>query len=78
MTSPSSPRPTTIGSKPAADEVASHPVRDHVVVLDDQDLGHDPTIVLCTAHFGLPNGDDLVTRFFRRKDEPDEPTNLSP
>jgi two-component system phosphate regulon sensor histidine kinase PhoR len=37
--------------------------------------------VLCTAHFGFPNGDDLVTRFFSRKkeatrDEP-EPVALS-
>jgi two-component system phosphate regulon sensor histidine kinase PhoR len=31
--------------------------------------------VLCTAFFGFPNGDDLVTRFFARKSTPpdDEP-----
>src|ERR1700722_7404538 len=30
-------------------EVARHPVGDHRVVLDDQDLGHAPTIVPCTG-----------------------------
>ena len=52
--------------------MASHAVRDHVVVFDDQDLGHAPTIVPCTAFFGFPNGDDLVTRFFGRKGAADD------
>ena len=30
--------------EPGRDEMARHPVGDHVVVLDDQDLGHGPTI----------------------------------
>ncbi len=58
--SPTSPRPTTIGSSPAADEVARHPVGDDAVVLDDQDLGHVPTIVPCRARNRLRDGDDLV------------------
>ena len=53
-------------------EVPRHPVRDDVVVLDDQDLPHAPTIVPCPVRSRCRSGDDLVKAPFRRKDGPAE------
>ena len=50
-------------------EVPRHAVRDHVVVLDDQDLPHAPTIVPWPVRSRCRGGDDLVKAPFRRKDE---------
>ena len=47
--------------EPGRNQVACHPVRDHVVVLDDQDLGHVPTIDRSPVPAGFRTGDDLVT-----------------
>ena len=54
-------------------EVAGHAVRDHVVVFDDQDLGHVPYDSACARPFsGFRNGDDLVTAILPPQ-EPNEP-----
>jgi signal transduction histidine kinase len=55
--------------------MACHPVGDHCVVLDDQDLRHGRTIVSGLGSNGFRGGDDLVKRLFRGKDDPvaDEP-----
>ena len=52
-----------IGSKPAAREMPRHPVGDHAVVLDDQDLRHiAPPIVIDGGEQGDGSGDHLVKR----------------
>jgi signal transduction histidine kinase len=42
--------------------MAGHPVGDHVVVLDDQDLGQSSTVERRTVGSGCRNGDTLVNR----------------
>ena len=56
--------------EPGRREMPRHAVGDHVVVLDDQDLAHAPTIVPWLVRTRLQTGDDLVKAPFRRKDEP--------
>jgi signal transduction histidine kinase len=48
-------------------EMSGHAVGDHIVVLDDQDLGHVRTIDTGMGHSRFRTGDDLVKRFFRKK-----------
>jgi Histidine kinase-, DNA gyrase B-, and HSP90-like ATPase/His Kinase A (phospho-acceptor) domain len=43
-----------------SNEVLGHPVRDHIVVFNDQDPGHTPTIDLRWVLSGFRNGDYLV------------------
>src|SRR5262249_37733787 len=50
-------------------EVPRHAVCNHIVVLDNQDLAHAPTIVPCLVRTRFQGGDDLVKAPFRRKDE---------